>query len=217
MVRSYLCLELEEVVLPGARLRENDNLAISSRHGLAIGAHMAETAVQRLLHNTTGRPPGRQKLFCVGQELATAQQQRLGELLVLDVVALRLVPAGVELADAGRKRSRNVVLGLTRLGDRDTVVDGVNVFHEALVQLRVARVHQDLKVPGTVRLVSVLREVLNDGTTKVLVNQARRGELGVEAFEGVSEGALVVVVSVRRRVVHSSNIHNDMAFLRCNK
>ena len=101
MVRSYLSLELEEVVLPGARLRENDDLAISSRHRLAVSAHMAETAVQRLLHNTAGRPPGRQKFFCVGQELATTQQQRLGKLLVLDVVALRLVPAGVELADTG--------------------------------------------------------------------------------------------------------------------
>jgi len=61
--------------------------------------------------------------------------------------------------------------------------------------------------------VSVLCEMLNDRATKVLVNQARRGELGVEAFESVREGALVVVVSVRGGVIHSSNIHNDMTFL----
>jgi len=141
---SYLSLQLEEVILPGARLRENDNLAVRSRHGLTIGTHVAETAIQSLLHDTAGRPPRGEELFRVGQELATTQQQRLGELLVLDVVALGLVPAGVELAHAGRKRSGDVVLGLTGLGDGDTVVDGIDVLHEALVQLRVARVNQNL-------------------------------------------------------------------------
>lgn len=209
----YLSLQLEEVVLPGAGLGEHDDLAVCAHNGLASGVHGIEPLVQGLLHDAARRPPGVEQNLHVGEELPARQQHRLAKHLVLDVISLGLVPAGVKLTHTVRQSGGDVVLRFARFSYRHTVIDGIDVLHEIFVQFRIARIHQLNVLAAIDGSLAIGQQVLDNCASEVFVHQTSGGQLGLEAIQAASEGTLVVIIAVGLRVIHSSNIDNDVAFL----
>jgi hypothetical protein len=87
----------------------------------------------------------------------------------------------------------------------DAVVDAVDGLDKVLVQLE-----EEL---GNRRVILGQAEVGGeDGATKVLVDEAGRRELGVEAVaEDLGEAPLMVVVAVAGRLVDASDVDDDRA------
>lgn len=127
VLNTQLLLQVEQMLLPGARLIKDQDL--SRRMNI-------HTLIQRAHHQISGRQPRQTQVPNSIREILTCHSNSLQELFI-DINIL-LVPPGVQSCDTLREGSTDTVLGLDVSGVlRDTVVATVKGLDKVLIDLLV--------------------------------------------------------------------------------
>ena len=139
-------------------------------------------------------------------ELRTAQQRGLAEALVDDIVGLLLIPSRIQTPHPLRQASARAVLQ-RRVRDGNAIVHGVNLLHEAEVDLMEDHL-RDCR--GPLRA-SRRCDARQDLAPVVAVNEPGGGELGAVAVHDFLEALLVVVVAQGLMIIRPADVDDDVA------
>lgn len=129
-----LILQIEQMLLPGYKLLEKQNLARRIEVGLAV-VHEGRNQLAR------GQPRVSVKLELL-RELSAGERRGGLELGVEDRIGGVLVPSGVQLGDAAGEIGPVAVAGLEVLRVlRDAIVDGIDGLDEVLSCAKAVNIH----------------------------------------------------------------------------